>query len=184
MILSLFRKDPARSAAESLFEAAVEQSRRPEFYTALGVEDSVEGRFELMALHVYLLLRRLKGAAGASRLSQRLLDAMFANVDDALREIGVGDLSMGRKIRKMAESFYGRIGAYEAALAAPSDDALAAAIARNVYGAEQAAGVAGLAGYVRRAVTMLDNQPAGRIESGIAQFPATVISTDPAEGAS
>lgn len=172
MILSLFRKDPSKRAAAALFGAAMEQSRLPEFYTQWGVDDSVEGRFELLALHVYLLLRKLKPAGGAaSPLSQRLLDALFASLDRALREMGVGDLSVGRKIRAMAEAFYGRVGAYEAALSSADAGALAAALGRNVYGDEHAAHAAGLADYMREAAIALDAQPAGGLDLGVAIFP-------------
>ncbi len=189
MILSLFRKDPAKEAAEALYAAAVEQSRRPEFYAALGVDDSVEGRFELLALHVYLLLRRLKTTAGGpnapgpSRLSQRLLDAMFDNLDAALREMGVGDLSVGRKIRGMAESFFGRAGAYEAAIAAADEGALSAAIARNVFGAAASASSDDLSRYVFIAVKTLNEQPTGRLEAGVAQFPSPMSFEVAADGA-
>ncbi|MGE0408682.1 MAG: ubiquinol-cytochrome C chaperone family protein [Amphiplicatus sp.] len=181
MILSLFRKDPQRDAAEALFAAAVEQARRPDFYTDLGVEDSVDGRFELLALHVYLVLRRLKSAGSAAGLSQHLLDAMFANLDGALREMGVGDLSVARKIRKMAEAFYGRIGAYEAALApTAAAAALDAALLRNVYNGTTGKAAA-LSAYVRRASAGLDGQKAGRIEAGILAFPSPLSADAPRE---
>lgn len=172
MILSLFRKDPSKDAADALYAAAAEQARLPEFYLSYGVDDTVEGRFEMAALHAWLLLRRLRDAGNdAQKLSRILSDVFFAEMDGALRELGVGDLSVGRKIRAMAEAFYGRIAAYEAALKEPGEpDALASALARNVYGSEDAAKARRLAGYVRRSLAALAGQPDGRIVLGIAAF--------------
>ncbi|GAB4524519.1 MAG: hypothetical protein Kow00133_12780 [Amphiplicatus sp.] len=135
--------------------------------------DSVEGRFELLTLHVYLILRRLKGQGeDAARVAQKLFDATFASFDDALRELGVGDLAVGKRIRKMAEAFYGRIGAYEAALAADAAPAaLVDAVARNVYGDPDAPGAPALAAYVRQAAAMIDAQPVSRLIGGVARFP-------------
>lgn len=173
MILSLFRKDPAKEAALALFAEAAGRARAPVFYADLGVEDSVEGRFELLTLHVYLILRRLKGQGeDAARVAQKLFDATFASFDDALRELGVGDLAVGRRIRKMAEAFYGRIGAYEAALAADAaPSSLVEAVGRNVYGDPDAPGAPALAAYVRQAATMLDAQPVSRLVCGVARYP-------------
>lgn len=172
MILSLFRKDPIKDAADALYAAAAEQARLPVFFTAYGVEDTVEGRFEMMALHAYLILRRLRdsGDAGA-RLARAFTETFFAELDAALREMGVGDLSVGRMIRGLAEAFYGRIAAYENALAGKEDeDALPRALARNVFAAESAAGARPLAAYLRACIERLDSQPDGRIALGIVAF--------------
>lgn len=182
MILSLFRKDPIRDAAEALYAAAAEQARQPAFYLAYGVEDSVEGRFEMTALHAYLLLRRLKGAGEpAARLSRALSDVFFSEMDGALRELGVGDLSVGKKIRAMAEAFYGRIAAYESALAASGEtDALALALSRNVYAMQDAAAASQLAAYVRRSIATLAEQSDSRLMTGIAAFAAPQRDEGPA----
>lgn len=178
MILSLIRKDPQKDAAEALFTALSAQSRDPVFYADLAVDDSVEGRFELLVLHAYLVLRRLRGAGpDADRLSQGLTDALFSNLDAALREMGVGDLSVAKKIRRMAEAFYGRIGAYEAGLtkdAATPD--LADALSRNVFGKSEAATAPALADYVRRANDELASLPLSRVLGGIVSFPAVKAS--------
>lgn len=172
MILSLFRKDPPHETASALYHAAHEKARDPAFYLVFGVEDSPEGRFELLSLHVYLLIARLKFAPGAGKLAQQIADCFFANLDDSLREMGVGDLSVGKKIRAMAEGFYGRVGVYDAALqdAAPTAD-LADAIARNVFGEREHPRAPALADYVRRARTALAGQPDARLMSGIIVFP-------------
>ena len=174
MIMSLFRKDPAVDAGEALYAAAVEQARSEALYSKFDVPDSVEGRFEMITLHVYLVLRRLKGdTPGAQKVGQKLFDAMFQNMDDSLRELGVGDLSVGKKIRKLAENFYGRVGAYEDALQDPSDnDALAKTLGRNVFLDPDAPGAMSLAQYVKTTAFAIEAQPVARIVGGIVQFPA------------
>ncbi|MEQ8178914.1 MAG: ubiquinol-cytochrome C chaperone family protein [Amphiplicatus sp.] len=173
MILSLFRKDPTLEAASALYASAVEQARLPVFYEKFAVPDTPEGRFELLSMHIYLVLRRLKGAgAAADRLSQKVLDAFFANLDSSLREMGVGDLSVGKKIRALAEAFYGRARAYEAGLedgAAPS--ILAAAVSRNVYEEAEAEMAPALAGYLRDAAAVVGAQSLARLLSGVVRFP-------------
>ncbi len=132
----LFRRTPDLKAADALFAAVVAQSRRPEFYRELGVPDTLDGRFDMINLHVVLVMRRLKHKDHAP-VSQALFDAYFKNLDSSLREMGVGDLTVPKRIRVMAEAFYGRVKAYESAFAddAP-EDALALAITRNVFRSE------------------------------------------------
>lgn len=124
--------------AQRLYAAALAQARAPGFYRA-GVPDTVDGRFDLLMLHVFLLVRRLRrdGAAGAA-LSQALFDAAFDDMDRALREMGVGDLGVPKRIEAMARAFYGRAAAYDAALDAEDDTALRRALGRNLVGAETA----------------------------------------------
>lgn len=171
---SLFQEaEPARNARK-LYRAAVEQARRPAFYARHGVPDSVDGRFDMIALHVFLLLHRLKRDGRAQgAVGQALFDLMFADMDASLREMGVGDLSVGRKVREMAEGFYGRVAAYEAGLAG-ANDALEQALRRNLYGtaAPTAAQVAALAAYVRRQAAALARAPAEALLAGAAAFAA------------
>ena len=152
----LFRRGGGRIAGDRLYEAAIGQARQPAFYTELGVPDSVEGRFELYTLHVVLVLNRLKGQGdAAAEAAQGLFDAYIQALDDALREMGVGDLSVGKKMRKLGEAFYGRAKAYQAALEAGDHAALAALIGRTVYeGRDEAAGDR-LADYVQRSTALL-----------------------------
>lgn len=176
MVLSLFRKDPRRQTAVSLYEKIVAQSRQPGFYAVHGAPDTPEGRFELLTLHVYLVLRRLKGAgAEADKLSQALFDVFFRNMDDSLREMGVGDLSVGKKIRKMAEAFYGRVGAYEEGLGPQgSATSLAEAIARNVFEtaeAEATPGAGAIAEYMRSADKFIAVQSVSDLLAGRLDFP-------------
>jgi cytochrome b pre-mRNA-processing protein 3 len=169
-----FRRNPIRDAAEQAYGLVVEQSRWPEFFTALGVPDTLDGRFDLICLHAFLYLQRLKGEKEpASPLSQRFFDTMFADFDRSLREIGVGDLSVGRQINRMAEAFYGRVRAYEEGLAG-DDEALAAALARNLYGTAKATAeqLARVTSYMRREVASLAAQPPASLLAGTVAFGA------------
>jgi len=133
-IKSWLRPSPETLAARALFTTAMSQARRPEFYVQGGVEDSVDGRFDLVVAHLILIMHRLKreGAEGRD-LGQRVFDIAFANFDEALREMGVGDLSVPKKIKKMAEAFYGRVETYETALGVGAEAAFADALRRNLY---------------------------------------------------
>lgn len=170
----LFRRDPTTAAAAALYRRAVEQARLPAFYGAGGVPDSLDGRFELIALHVFVLIHRLKGAgeAGAD-LAQAVFDTMFADMDAQLRELGAGDLGVPHRIKRMISGFYGRASAYESALAG-SDEDLAEALRRNLYGtAEPApARLAGAGAYLRQAVAALAAQPLASLLQGEVSFPA------------
>jgi cytochrome b pre-mRNA-processing protein 3 len=177
MISSFFRKDPAREAAEALYVGLVDQSRRPAFYEGFCVEDSPEGRFELLALHMYLVLRRLKGLAEAREVSDRLVEVCFENLDDSLRELGIGDLQVGKKVRKMGEALYGRINASDAA--EQDETALGEAVARNVFRSADRNRGAALANYLRRAGGALAEQSTGRLLTGVVKFPEPAESSAP-----
>ena len=135
MILSAFRRsDPIRNI-QGLYGAIVAQARAPIFYFHLGVPDSVEGRFELIVLHLMLVLRRLgaDGVAASERepslgpgsaVGQQLFDVFCRDLDDNLREMGVGDLAVPRRMRQFGEAFYGRQAAYAAALGAVDPQSL------------------------------------------------------------
>lgn len=150
------------AAGHRLYVTLVEQARRPDFYRHLGVPDTVDGRFEMIALHVFLVLYRLKGETDAATrdLARTLSEAMFDDMDRSLREMGAGDLGVGRRVQAMAEGFYGRVAAYDAGLAVADSATLGDALRRNVYGSLRAAGpeapqIAGLATYVFAAVAAL-----------------------------
>ncbi|MEZ5892113.1 MAG: ubiquinol-cytochrome C chaperone family protein [Parvularculaceae bacterium] len=176
MFKGLFRKDPGLEAGRTLYAAAVAQAREPVLYARFGAPDKVEGRFEMVALHVWLVMRRLKETEAARHVSQHLCDAMFQNLDDSLRELGVGDLQVAKKIRKLAENFYGRIGAYEAAMKPEAEEnALAAALSRNIFESSDASRTNALAAYVRKADEALAAQPVSRVASGIVFYPAAEI---------
>jgi cytochrome b pre-mRNA-processing protein 3 len=170
MSLGLFRNSAKTEerAAQRLYAAAVAQAREPGFYTAFKVPDTLDGRFELLSLHVYLLLRRLKreGEAGAA-VGRALVDLMFANMDESLREMGAGDLGVGKRVKRMASAFYGRLAAYEAGLAG-TPAALQAAIGRNLFGTVDSGPEErqSMARYLQESVARLDRQPAAALLAG------------------
>lgn len=145
----LFRPRQARIAGEALYAGLVDQARRPELYRDLGVADRIDSRFELYVLHLSLVLARLKGEGeAAGETGQALFDAFVGALDDALRELGVGDLSVAKKMRKLAEAVYGRVVGYQNAVLAGEADTLSELLARAVYGQEDAGDEArGLAAY-------------------------------------
>lgn len=165
-----------RDRARALFAAIVQAGRMPDFYQILGVSDTLDGRFDLIVLHAHLVLRRLKGAGEQGRaLGQALFDTMFGQMDEVLREIGVGDLSVGRKIREMTSAFYGRALAYEEALQSSDDNTLLeAALARNVYRGEMpsAARLSALASYVRALDNVLSRSSDDTVMAAAIAWPA------------
>ena len=182
-MFSLFRSRTPPNRVPELYGAIVAQARHPALFADWGVPDTVFGRFEMVALHVFLVLRRLKaGAASDAALAQRLFDHFFGDVDRSLREIGVGDLSVGKKVKGFAKGFYGRIVAYDHALDAGDRPALEAALARNVGDPddERPVEAARLAGYVIRQDAALAAHPVARIAAGDPGF-LPVAETDMAE---
>ena len=169
----LFSPRPALLAGRRLYVSAAAQARTPAFYAAMGAPDTVEGRFELYSLHVALLLRRLKGQGPqAAETAQGLFDAYVQALDDALREMGVGDLSVGKKMRKLGEAFYGRVKNYDEALAALPDKApLAAVIGRTVLMGDAAAPCGPLTDYVAAAMARLDAEPLATLLQGDTPWP-------------
>jgi cytochrome b pre-mRNA-processing protein 3 len=171
---SIFRPAATSRRAEALYGRAVGRARDPGFYAVLGVPDSVDGRFEMISLHVWLLLRRLKAGPGAQGLAQAVFDAMFDDMDRGLREMGAGDLGVGRRIKAMATAFYGRIAAYDRGLAA-GGRVLEDTLIRNVWrgAAPEGARPAVLAAYLRRADAHLrDLTPAALLEAEVPCGPA------------
>lgn len=147
MVLAGFlRRRRLDRAGLELYATAVRAARDPGFYAApsvgiglgsdpgLGVPDTVDGRFDLIGLHVALLIQRLRALPEPGpALAQAVFDAMFSDMDTSLREMGVSDLSVGKRVKAMWDAFHGRAGAYEAAMAAGDQAALADALARNVW---------------------------------------------------
>lgn len=175
MILDRFlRPRPARAVGRALYRACVDQSRRPTLYAEYAVPDTVEGRFETYTLHVVLLLDRLKGQGEqAAETSQALFDEYVTALDHALREMGVGDLSVGKKMRKLGEAFYGRAKSYEAAFAAlPDEQPLTALVGRTVYAQGDPAKAPRLTEYVLGQRTALAEQPLTAILAGDVEWRA------------
>lgn len=148
-------------------------AREPFLYATLGVPDTLDGRFDMVTITAFLLVHRLHADAPPGRdLAQAVFDAMFSDMDVNLREMGVGDLSVGRRVRAMWEAFHGRSKAYAAAMEAADDRALAEALARNVWrGAEPPANsAASLARYLRRQTVKLASQPLSSLLTGEVSF--------------
>jgi cytochrome b pre-mRNA-processing protein 3 len=173
----LRRRGKRERAAFQLYAAAVAAARDPYFYATLGVPDTLDGRFDMIGLHVYLTIRRLNdkpdpGAAAESgqAMAQAVFDAMFLDMDINLREMGVGDMSVGKRNRAMWEAFHGRSAAYAAAWDDPA--ALELALARNLWrGAEPPDGAAGAMARVAYAQSMyLENQSMGAMLLGDVRF--------------
>jgi cytochrome b pre-mRNA-processing protein 3 len=129
MLNALRRRAETRRLSDGLSAALIARARLPVFYEKLGVCDTIDGRFDLLALHAWLVLERL-AVLGAEPISQSLVDGLFVQFDEALRQQGAGDMGMGRRMTKMADAFFGRLKAYREADGHP---ALAAALLRNVY---------------------------------------------------
>lgn len=136
----IFRRSRGSSLVEHLHGVLMERSRQPAFYARFGVADTLEGRFEVVVLHAALLVRRLSGAPEPGpEVARDLTDALFSHFDIALRESGVGDLTVPKKIKKFAQSYLGRSKAYGDALDRNNRGELELAIARNIYGEQQPA---------------------------------------------
>jgi cytochrome b pre-mRNA-processing protein 3 len=178
MIFRLFRRDPTAGTIAALYGAIVAQARKEPFYLAYGVPDTAEGRFDLIVLHLALVCRRLAresgaGEAPARALSQQVFDMFCSDMDHNLREMGVGDITVPKKMRRLGEAFYGRLEAYDRALAAAGEEELAMALARNIYGEGAVAALSRrLAAYVREAVRRLDQTPLAALTAARLDFPA------------
>jgi cytochrome b pre-mRNA-processing protein 3 len=160
-------------AGFTLYGAAVAAAREPYLYTTIGAPDTLDGRFDLVGLHAFLLIRRLQreaepNTAPGTALAQAVFDAMFSDMDINLRELGVGDMTVGKRVRAMWEAFHGRSAAYAAAMAESGEAPLAAALARNIWRGEpppEGAALA-LARLVRAQDAYLADQQWGALAKG------------------
>ena len=172
--------------ALSLYRTVVEQSRMPVFYDVFGVADTPDGRYDLVALHAFLVMRRLKAGDNAAwELSQALHDLMFADMDQNLREMGIGDHGMPKRMKKLAEGFRGRIAAYEAGLEAHAPEELEASLSRNLFRkVETGPGqVKAMADYTRAQDCFLGSQDIGDLLGGhVAFMPPDPVTLRVAEG--
>lgn len=176
MILAQWRARRAnRTLIDQLHGKIVAASRQPALYVDLGVPDTYDGRFEMVTLYAGLVLRRLAKISGVGvDLAQDLTDAVFRHFEVALREIGVGDVAVPKRLKRMAEAFYGRNKAYGEGLEEPDSDRLAKALSRNVYGMGDAALPAtalDLARYVRAIAAVLDQTELETFAAGEVRFP-------------
>ncbi len=159
-------------SAEDLYAATITAARDPHFFVAWHVPDTPEGRFEMLALSAFLVLKRLKSDPVNSEVAQAYYDVMFGDLDANLRELGVGEMTVGKKIKKLAEGFYGRIRAYENGLNAEDDTLLIEALARYVYRDQDPAHttLAAMGGYIRRQDAHLGAQPDDKLRDGAIEF--------------
>ena len=167
MLQRLFRPNPAKLAGEALYAAAAGQARKPDFYITGEVADTREGRFELYTLHVILLVERLKGEAGlAGEARQALFDRYVQGLDDAFREMGVGDTAVAKRVKALGSAFYGRLKAFEESLAGlPDRAALIDLLTRTVFEG-RGGDAAGLAVYVISARDALAGQSVADLLAG------------------
>jgi cytochrome b pre-mRNA-processing protein 3 len=172
MIFPLFRRSQGPATISALYGMIVAQARSPVFYREYGVSDTVDGRFELLLLHVVLVLRRL-GTGSEREVGQQVFDLFCQDMDRNLREMGIGDLKVPAEMRRIGEAYYGRSKAYEAALASGDEGALNAVIARNVFGApeHEPPGAARFGTYIKRALDELAGQDAADLQRGHVSFP-------------
>ncbi|MDJ0937634.1 MAG: ubiquinol-cytochrome C chaperone family protein [Kiloniellales bacterium] len=166
---SFFGRPPGAEAATALYEAVVAQARQPAFYLRCGLPDSLDGRFEMIALHSFIVLRRLRGLGeAADEVAQVFVDTLVLDLDRSLREMGVGDLGVGKRVKRMAAGFHGRITAYDQGLASGPEE-LEAALRRNVFGttSPEPWQVSAMAAYLRREV---EAQPDAGLLAGKLSF--------------
>jgi cytochrome b pre-mRNA-processing protein 3 len=173
MILRPFRRNAENRTIASLYGMIVAQARQPAFYADYGVPDTVQGRFDLIVLHLVLLLRRLDGAGDQGRLfGQRLFDAFCRDLDSNLREMGIGDLAVPKRMRRFGEAFYGRQAAYLATIDTPDEQAFENVLARNIFEVGASERAAELARYARAVIRELDAQEKGALMRGELAFPS------------
>lgn len=182
MMKRLFGRGPEQNTIRALYGAIVAQARHPGFYRAYGVPDTVEGRLDMIVLHLFLVLRRLRRDAATHAYGQAAFDLFCQDMDDNLREMGVGDLAVPRQMRRIGEAFYGRAESYDQALALGMAE-LAATLGRNIFGVANApvpAGADRLAAYVREAERRLAGLDSARVTAATLHFPDpdTILGTE------
>lgn len=172
-VFGLFKSHKHSDVAHALYSAILIQARLPVFYINFGVQDTVDGRFDMIVLHAHILFNRLKeGAAEDQDIAQAVFDLMFADMDQNLREMGVGDTGVSIRVKAMAEAFYGRATAYADGLREDDDTILIAALKRNLYRNSKANDeqIEGIAKYVRYQVAHLNSQYLARLNRGTVTF--------------
>src|SRR6185437_9960917 len=152
MIFPLFRRNARQNTISTLYGTIVAQARLPCFYREYAVPDTINGRFELLVMHLALVLDRLAEEPEVRDLGQSLFDHFCRDMDDNLRELGIGDLAVPKQMQRMGEAFYGRAQAYRKAVGATDNEALSEAIKRNIYDGGATGRTTRLAAYMREAV--------------------------------
>ncbi len=174
-LIQFFMPSRHQQSAALLYHSLMESARNPVFYSVMGVPDTVDGRFDMIVLHMVMVIRHMResGGASAKQHEQALMEMMISDMDRSLREMGSTDTGVGRRVRVMVEAFYGRQRAYELALTDADELALEQSLRRNVYGTLQDVPnghVSMLAGYVRRSLDILKAQEIETIYAGVVAF--------------
>jgi cytochrome b pre-mRNA-processing protein 3 len=172
-----FRKPraPSRGTIEAIYGMIVAQAREPLFYQALAVPDTVNGRFDMVLLHLWMVLRRLKAIDG-EELSQALFDRFCSDMDANLREMGVGDLTVPKRMQAFGEAFYGRSAAYDRAIDM-GPEPVAEALNKNIYNGQNIDGARRLAVYVVDALAALAGCDDAALTAGALGFPSPLALT-------
>jgi len=175
-LASLFPKFSHTPPERSIYALIVAKARQPWLYRSAGVPDTVTGRFDMITLHSFLLLEHLRNNGDdATEFSQNLFDEIFLDMDHSLREMGVGDLSVGKKVRKMSEVFYGACSGYRKALDFEGQEAnqqLQNALKRNILGADASdEHCVRLVSYAMKVKCQIDEIPVKDIVSGKIDWP-------------
>jgi cytochrome b pre-mRNA-processing protein 3 len=174
------RRTPQRATIEAIYGMIVTQAREPSFYRDLGVPDTVNGRFDLLVLHLWMVLRRFRSAEGVVSVPQALFDHFCDDMDANLREMGVGDLAVPKRMQAFGEAFYGRAAAYDLALAAGSEP-LARALCKNVLNGEGMEKARRLATYVGTAIASLAGLDEATLLGAVWTFPLPAEAGDKAK---
>ena len=161
---------PSRGTIEAIYGMIVTQAREPLFYRDFSVPDTVNGRFDLLLLHLWMVLRRLRPVEGAADLSQALFDRFCDDMDGNLREMGVGDLTVPKRMQAFGEAFYGRVAAYDLALTAGREP-LAQALCKNILNGEHIDKARQLAAYAEAAIANLAGLNDTTLLGGSWKFP-------------
>ena len=164
---------PLRGTIEAIYGMIVTQAREPLFYRDLGVPDTVNGRFDLLLLHLWMVLRRITPIEGGTELAQALFDRFCDDMDANLREMGVGDLTVPKRMQAFGEAFYGRMAAYDVALTA-GETALAQALCKNILNGEKPEQARRLASYATAAIAALAKFDEATLLAGSFRFPSPV----------
>lgn len=173
MILPFFRKNRLSTPVYAVYNGIVAQSRHEIFYAKWGVPDTLTGRFDMISLHMAMVLRRLRQDEEATKeFAQSLFDCFFFDMDRSLREMGVGDLSVGKRIEKMGSLFYGLLASLNAALDSGNIDELEAVVSRNILDGQIGEALPRFTAYIKRLEDQLRSQPTGTIVAGELEFGA------------
>jgi cytochrome b pre-mRNA-processing protein 3 len=173
MMFPLFRRFSRQDTISTLYGTIVAQARLPCFYREYGVADTVNGRFDLLVLHLATILDRLAEDPELRNIGQALFDRFCQDMDHNLREMGIGDLSVPKEMQRIGEAFYGRAQAYRSALAAHDEEVFVEALTRNIYGGKSLAPTAParLAAYIREAVRDVRAQQPADLMAGRLHMP-------------